>query len=98
MTTDELITRARRAIETGQPNLAMLYMRNASEQIDLERRKLNPVAWQARQLTKAFQAIGETIASAGQAWVQIFETFAEAFAPESNIERKSQYALVGPGK
>lgn len=29
MTTDDLITRARKAIETGQPNLAQLYMRKA---------------------------------------------------------------------
>ncbi|ALG28058.1 hypothetical protein AOZ07_02955 [Glutamicibacter halophytocola] len=98
MTTDELITRARRAIETRQPRIANMYMRKALEQTDQKRRELNPIGWQARQLTTAFESIGDGIAKAGQAWAQIFESFAKAFAPESEIDRKSNYALAGPRK
>ena len=98
MSTDELITRARKAIETGQPNLAQLYMRKALEQTNQQRRQLNPLAWQARQLTKAFQSIGDGIVKVGQAWAQLFESFSKAFAPEAGIDRKTNYALVGPNK
>lgn len=98
MSTDELITRARKAIETGQPNLAQLYMRKALEQTNQQRRELNPLGWQARQLTKAFQSIGDGIAKVGQAWADIFESFSKAFASEAGIDSKSDYALVGPSK
>lgn len=98
MTTDELITRARRAIETRQPRIASLYMRKALEQTDQRRRELNPIGWQARQLTAAFKSIGDGTSKVGQAWAQVFESFAKAFASESEIDRKSNYALVGPGK
>lgn len=98
MTTDELITRARRAIETKQPRIAKMYMRKALEQTDQTRRELNPIGWQSRQLVQGFQAIGDAIAKTGEAWAQIFESFAKAFAPQSGIHRKSNYALVGPSR
>ena len=41
MTTDHCIERAIHAINTGQPNLAMLYMRRGIE----ESRRQNPNAW-----------------------------------------------------
>lgn len=98
MTTDELISKAIHAINTNQPRLAQLYMRNALRQTDQLRRELNPIGWQARQLTKAFQTIGDGIAKVGQAWAGIFESFSKAFAPEAGIDRKTNYALVGPDK
>ena len=98
MTTDELIAQAIHSIKTNQPRMANLYMKNALEQTDKRRRELNPLGWQARQLTAAFKSIGDGIAKVGQAWAQVFESFAKAFASESEIDRKSNYALVGPGK
>ncbi|MEV7645907.1 MULTISPECIES: hypothetical protein [Actinomycetes] len=98
MSTDELITRAQKAIETGQPNLAQLYMRKALEQTNQQRRELNPIGWQARQLTKAFQSIGDAITKAGKQWADIFESFSKAFASEAGIDHKTNYALVGPSK
>lgn len=98
MTTDDLITNARKALETGQPNLAKLYMKNALEQTDKRRRELNPLAWQSRQMVQGFKSLGDTIAKTGQAWAQIIEDLTRAFAPESGIDRKTNYALVGPSK
>ena len=98
MTTDELITQAIHAINTNQPRMANLYMKNALEQTDKRRRELNPLAWQARQMAQGFQNIGDAIAKAGQAWARIIEDVTRAFAPESGIDRKTNYALVGPSK
>lgn len=98
MTTDELIAQAIHAINTNQPRMANLYMKNALEQTEQRRRELNPIGWQARQLTKAFQTIGDGMAKVGQAWADIFESFSKAFAPETGIDRKTDYALVGPRK
>ena len=50
MTTDELITQAIHAINTNQPRIANLYMKNALEQTDKRRRELNPLAWQTRRM------------------------------------------------
>lgn len=98
MTTDELITNAIHAINTNQPRMASLYMKNALEQTDKRRRELNPIDWQARQMVQGFQAFGEAIANVGKAWAEIFEYVSKAFAPEPGIEHKANYALVGPGK
>lgn len=98
MTTDELISQAIHSINTNQPRMANLYMKNALEQTDKHRRELNPLSWQTRQMVQGFQAIGDAIAKAGQAWAQIFEDLAKAFAPEPGIEHKANYALVGPSK
>lgn len=98
MSTDDLITQAVHMIETNQPRMANLYMKNALEQTDKHRRELNPLAWQTRQMVQGFQNIGNAIAKAGEAWAQIFEDLAKAFAPESGIDRKTNYALVGPSK
>ena len=98
MTTDELISQAIHSINTNQPRMANLYMKNALEQTDQRRRELNPLAWQTRQMVQGFQNIGDAIAKAGQAWAQIIEDITRAFAPEPGIERKTDYALVGPGK
>lgn len=73
MSTDELITSARKAIETGQPNLAQLYMRKALEQTNQRRRELNPIGWKARQMAEGFKSIGGGIAKVGQAWARIIE-------------------------
>lgn len=50
MTTGELITQAIHAINTNQPRIANLYMKNALEQTDKRRRELNPLAWQTRRM------------------------------------------------
>lgn len=98
MSTDELITQAIHMIKTNQPRMANLYMKNALEQTDKRRRELNPLAWQSRQLVQGFQNIGNAIAKAGQAWAAIIEDLRRAFAPDSDIDRKTNYALVGPTK
>lgn len=94
MTTDELITRARRAIETGQPNLAKLYMRKALEQTDQERQKLNPLKWKMRQLSAGFNALAGALSGAGQ----IFEQAIRAVIKFEAVEAKLAYTLAGPGK
>jgi len=91
MTTDELISRARHALSTGQPNLAQLYMRNAMLQVETSRRKLNPIAWQARQIRAAFEGMVEAVASIGTAIGQLFESLTRAVEPTA---RKNDYALV----
>lgn len=67
MTTDELITRARRAIETGQPNLAQLYMRKAAQQVEQHRQQLDPHRRQRQQLQQAAENIQRDYALAGPA-------------------------------
>ncbi|MGP9782548.1 hypothetical protein ACT3UQ_08820 [Glutamicibacter sp. AOP12-B1-11] len=94
MSTNELITRARRAIETGQPNLAKLYMRKALGQTDARRRELKPLAWQLRQLGKGLNGMAAAIAG-------VFSAFEIGIARANELEaaqRKTDYALVGPGK
>ncbi|TAP26839.1 hypothetical protein [Arthrobacter sp. S41] len=98
MTTDELITRARRAIETRQPNLARLYMRKALAQTDAHRRELNPLGWKVRDLSKALQIFGDIVTLIGERWAQAFDAFARSFNESANRHAKSDYALVGPGK
>lgn len=98
MSTDELITRARKAIETGQPNLAQLYMRKALEQTNQQRRELNPLGWKARQMAEGFRLIGELLTKAGNEWARAIESFGKSFAYVSGIDRKTNYTLVGPSK
>lgn len=94
MSTDELITQAIHAIETNQPRMANLYMKNALEQTDQRRRELNPLAWQNRQMGKCFAMIGASISG-------IFKSFELGIARAIELEetqRKTNYALVGPSK
>lgn len=94
MSTDELITRARKAIETGQPNLAQLYMRKALEQTNQQRRELNPIGWQARQMVQGFNGIAASLSG-------LFTAFQKGIGRAIEIEsdrQKSDYALLGPSK
>lgn len=94
MTTDELISQAIHMIETNQPRMANLYMKNALEQTDQKRRELNPLAWQIRQLAKAFNGISASISG-------LFTAFQKGIERAIEIESdqmKSDYALVGPSK
>lgn len=94
MTTDELINEAIHMIETNQPRMANLYMKNALEQTDKHRRELNPLAWQARQMGKSFAMIGASISG-------IFKSFELGIAraiEREEMQLKNDYALVGPGK
>lgn len=109
MTTDELITRARRAIETGQPNLAKLYMRKALEQTEQHRRQLDP--W--RVLRQNLQAFGDAVQAVAKAYVDAIEPvakhIAEVFAPTLNAvadgmratassSTQNDFTLAGPAK
>lgn len=94
MTTDDLITRARRAIVTGQPRLAQLYMRKALGQTEQLRRKLNPFGFAVR---KAGEAIGLSIGAVGVAVKSFLEGLKRAVAAEE-LERKRNYVLAGPAK
>lgn len=106
MTTDELITRARKAIETGQPNLAQLYMRNALRQTDQLRRELNPLKWELRRLGNGFAAMGAALCGMFKPFeqglrraIQIEEAKAKMNAELFvGMHSKSDYALVGPSK
>jgi len=106
MSTDDLITRARKAIETGQPNLAQLYMRKALEQVDAQRRELNPLKWELRRLGEGFNVLVGAISGAFQIFehglrraIQIdaakAKQNAELFA---GIHSKGDFTLVGPAK
>lgn len=61
MTTAELMTRAQNAINTNQPRLAQLYMRQALAQTDEHRRELNPQAYAFRQAQRSFQAFADQL-------------------------------------
>lgn len=106
MTTDELITRARKAIETGQPNLAQLYMRKALLQTDQQRRELNPLKWELRRLGAGFAAMGLALSGMFKPFeqglrraIQIEEAKAKMNAELfAGIHSKSDYALVGPSR
>lgn len=94
MTTDELISQAIHSINTNQPRMANLYMKNALEQTDKHRRELNPLGWQIRQMGKSFAMIGASISG-------IFKSFELGIARAIELEaaqRKTDYALVGPVK
>lgn len=97
MTTGELITRAQHAICTGQPNLAQLYMRKALQQTDQQRRALNPLAWQIRQMSEAFQRATQAFAGIGIALTSLANGIKRAVAAEEEY-RKHHYTLGGPGK
>ena len=109
MTTDELITRARRAIETGQPNLAQLYMRKALEQTEQHRRQLDP--WRA--LRANLQAFSDGLQKIAKAYVDAIEPvakhIAETFAPTlktvanrmsdtASSSTQNDFTLAGPAK
>lgn len=98
MTTDELITHAIHMINTNQPRMANLYMKNALEQTDQKRRELNPIGWQVRKMSKTLQVLGDGVTLLGKQWAQVIEGLRRSFAPESGIDRKANYALVGPSK
>ena len=94
MTTDELIAQAIHAINTNQPRMANLYMKNALEQTDKRRRELNPIGWQFRQMGKSLAMVGASISG-------LFTAFQKGIERAIEIERdqvKSNYALLGPSK
>lgn len=108
MTTDYLITKARRALETGQPNLAKLYMRKALEQTEQHRRELNP--W--RELRQHLQAFSDGLQGIVKAYLDAYEpvakmilesitpavrAIAEANIAAANSPKKSDYALASGG-
>lgn len=109
MTTDELITRARRAIETGQPNLAQLYMRKALEQTEQHRRQLDP--WRA--LRANLQEFSDGLQGIVKAYIEAVEPVAHIIADSitpaikavadglrstASDSRRSDFTLAGPGK
>lgn len=98
MTTDELITKARHAIETGQPNLAQLYMRKALEQTEQQRRELNP--WYAvNQHAKAFTgAVNGLVQAYLDAVREVLPGLMRVIAETEANRMQSEYALVGPAK
>lgn len=82
MTTAELMTRAQNAINTNQPRLAQLYMRQALAQTDEHRRELNPQAYAFRQTQRSLQAFADELERIGRSFVETlaigFEPFARA--------------------
>ncbi|MGP9528598.1 hypothetical protein [Glutamicibacter sp. AOP5-A2-18] len=98
MTTDELITQAIHAINTNQPRMANLYMKNALEQTDKRRRELNPLGWKVRDLSKALQTFGDIVTLIGERWAQAFDALARSSNESADSHAKTNYALVGPGK
>lgn len=97
MTTDELITRAQHAIQTGQPRLAQLYMRKALEQTDQHRRELNPLGWQGRQMRRSLQAFADGLRGIAQTYVDAVMPVARRIA-EIAEEAQNNYTLAGPAK
>ncbi|MGP5389855.1 hypothetical protein [Glutamicibacter arilaitensis] len=91
MTTDDLITNARRALETGQPNLAKLYMRNALERTDQQRRELNP----AYAISKHLESFGEAVRKTAQAYLDAVQYVLKVI---DEGEKQNDYALAGPAK
>lgn len=106
MTTDELISKAIHAINTNQPRLAQLYMRNALQQIDKQRRELNPLKWELRRLGDGFNAMFAAVSGMSHLFanglrraLQIDESKARMNAEMfAGMHSKSDYALVGPSK
>lgn len=80
MTTAELMTRAQNAINTNQPRLAKLYMRQALAQTDERRRELNPQAYAFRQAQRSFQAFADQLERVGWEISEVFMNAADNFA------------------
>ena len=97
MTTDELITRARRAVETGQPRVAGLYMRKALEQVQEQRRELDPLGFACRDISEAVMSVAkgimEVLMPAVDALCEVFSGTAKAI----ENSRQGDFVLVGPG-
>lgn len=99
MNTDQLMTKARHALLTGQPNLAALYMRKALQQTDDQRRSLNPLGWQCRKLSEGFQQLGRELNTFAEQITSAISEFAKWFGQVTDGETpKSDFVLVGPGK
>lgn len=95
MTTDELITRARRAIDTGQPNLSMLYMRKAAQQVEAQRRQADP--WRALRAT--VRAVYADLANMANAIRDALSEAARALLPPADASApRADYVLAGPAK
>lgn len=93
MTTDELITRAQHATQTGQPNLAMLYMRKALEQTDQHRRELNPLGYAARQMKRSLQSLADGLRGIAQTYIDAVMPVARHIA-EIAEEAQNNYTLA----
>lgn len=101
MTTDQLITKAIHAINTGQPNLAQLYMRKAAQQIEQHRQQLDPHRRQRQQLQQAaermrrgLQQFVDGLRKVAQVYIDALRPVAEALAEN----KQHDYALAGPAK
>lgn len=80
MTTAELMTRAQNAINTNQPRLAQLYIRQALAQTDEHRRELNPQAYAFRQLNRGLQDFADGLERIGRSFVEALAASFEPFA------------------
>lgn len=100
MTPDQLITKAIHCLNTGQPNMAKLYLRKADQLVTADRRQIKhelrelkyrdlqvrglPVAAAIARITDSFMEMADAVTTA-------FKTNVLSPFPQSG------YALVGPG-
>ncbi|WP_102157675.1 hypothetical protein [Zhihengliuella halotolerans] len=89
-TTRGRIERAERALRTGQPELAMTYMRAARNQIRDDKVARFAEAFAAEAVSIAVQAIGEFGRAAGEAFRSLGESIGQALQGE----RQSDYVLA----
>jgi len=90
MTADQLITKAQHAILTNQPNLAMLYMRNALEQT-LNTREAHRKRTQT-PIEAAIEGFIEALRPAADALRAAGKILTDAFTPKPS--HKTEFALV----
>ena len=109
MTTDELISKAIHAINTNQPRLAQLYMRNALQQTEHLRRQLDP--WRAlranlQAFTDGLQGIMEAYMGAVESVAHMIadsvmpaiKAAADGLRSTASDSRRCDFTLVGPSK
>ena len=99
MSTDQLINRAIHCLNTGQPNLAKLYIRKAHQQTSLRRQELKRDLRAAKY--KQLEASGTPFGSAGARVADAMSDFAAAFtgiisSAGPRAQMRSSYALVAP--
>lgn len=97
MNPDQLITKAIRCLNTGQPNMAKLYLRKADQLVKAHRKILRAELRECkyRRLEAAGQAVPAALARIVDSWRDMTEILTGTFTKRS-ASIQSNYALAAP--
>lgn len=100
MSAAQRIAQAEQALQTGQPNLAMTYMRRASEHVAEDRavnRRAHEKARQRIRSRKMSRSLGGWVEGFNEIVTETFKPFVD-FINLVAVGSQSDYTLAGPSK